>query len=66
MSTRIIIRNHAIGDTLTAKPEFGNVHDPYAVAVITPDDVVVGHLPRNISTLCHLFLMMGVSTMGVA
>ena len=50
------IWNHAIGDTLTAKPEFGNVHDPYAVAVVTPDDVVVGHLPRNISTLCHLFL----------
>lgn len=50
------IWNYAIGDTLTAKPEFGNVHDPYAVAVVTSDDVVVGHLPRNISTLCHLLL----------
>ena len=50
------IWNYTIGDTLTAKPEFGNVHGPYAVAVVTPDDVVVGHLPRNISSLCHLFL----------
>ena len=50
------IWNPAIGDTLLAKPEFGNSHDPYAVAVVTSDDIVVGHLPRNISTLCHIFL----------
>ena len=37
--------NPATGDTLTAKPEFGNPHDPYAVAVVTSDDTVVGHLP---------------------
>lgn len=45
-----------IGETLMAKPEFGNAHDPYAVAVVTLDDTIVGHLPRNISTLCHVFL----------
>ena len=27
-----------IGETLMAKPEFGNAHDPYAVAVATVDD----------------------------
>ena len=48
--------NPCIGDTLLAKPEFGNLHDPYAVAVVTSNDTIVGHLPRNISTLCHIFL----------
>ena len=36
--------------------EYGNVHDIYAVAVTRGEDIVVGHLPRNISTPCHLFL----------
>ena len=31
-----------IGETLTTKPKFGNPHDPYAVAVVTSDDTVVG------------------------
>ena len=44
------------GETLTTKPEFGNLHDPYFVAVVTSDDTVVGHLPRTISTFCHIFL----------
>ena len=30
----------------------------YAVSVIR-DDVIVGHLPRNISTPCHMFLRFG-------
>ena len=44
---------------LLAKAEFGNVHDPYAVAVVSRSatDTVLGHLPRNISTLCHIFLI---------
>lgn len=51
-----------IGDSLTTEPEFRNIHDPYAVAVVNSTasgDTVVGHLPRNISTLCHLFLRRG-------
>ena len=48
--------NPTIGNTLTAKPEFGNPHDPYVVAVVTADDTLVGHLPRNTSTLCHILL----------
>ena len=38
--------------------EHGNIHDIYAVAV-TREDIAVGHLPRNISTPCHLFLRKG-------
>ena len=50
-----------IGETLTAKPECGNAHDSYAVAVATVDDTIIGHLPWNISTLglCHIFLQWG-------
>lgn len=47
-----------IGETLLAQAEFGNVHDPYAVAVVRlsgSTDTIVGHLPRNISTLYHIF-----------
>ena len=45
-----------IGDYLACKPEFSNLHDPYAVAVVTMNDVMVGHLPRRISTVSRLFL----------
>ena len=47
-----------MGKELQCKIEHGNVHDIYAVAVIQ-EDIVVGHLPRNISTPCHLFLCKG-------
>lgn len=51
------IWNPSIGETLLGKPEFGNIHDPYAVAVVSSTvDTIVGHLPRNISTMCHIFL----------
>ena len=43
------------GEDLACKPEFGNLHHPYAVAVVTANDVTVGHLPRCISTVSHLF-----------
>ena len=43
-------------ERLTTKAEFGNPHDPYTIATVTSDDTVVGHLPRTISTLCHIFL----------
>ena len=52
------IWNPFIGEELQCKMEHGNVHDMYAVAV-TREDIVVGHLPRNISTPCHLFLRRG-------
>ena len=29
-----------IEETLKTKPEFGNPHDPYAVAVVTSDDTI--------------------------
>ena len=38
----------AVGSTLSCRQERFNPHDSYAVAVIK-DDVVVGHVPRNIS-----------------
>ena len=40
---------------LTCQRECGNTEDPYAVAVLK-DDVVVGHIPRKISTMCSMFL----------
>ena len=52
------IWNPFIGEELQCKMEHGNIHDIYAVAV-TREDIVVGHLPRNISTPCHLFLRKG-------
>ena len=56
--------NPNIGEQLHCKMEHGNIHDMYAVArvvAVTRDreDIVVGHLPRNISTPCHLFLRKG-------
>ena len=54
------IWNPFIGEELQCKMEHGNIHDIYAVAV-TREDIVVGHLPRHISTPCHLFLRKGGS-----
>ena len=36
-------------------PGSDNPHNPYAVAV-RKESLVVGHIPRNISTVCSLFL----------
>ena len=44
-----------IGETLSCRRETDNLMDPYAVAVIKAG-VVVGHIPRTISTLCSMFL----------
>ena len=50
---------------MVSQLEFGNVHDSYAVAVCKPGSSTsisssslstVGHVPRNISTLCHFFI----------
>ena len=51
-----------IGEELSCQREDGNVQDMYAVAVIKElrgRKAVVGHLPRQISMVCHLFLRKG-------
>ena len=58
--------NPNIGEQLNCKMEHGNIHDMYAVAVTRDqEDIVVGHLPRNISTPCHLFLRKGGNVLCV-
>ena len=44
-----------IGERLHYEREAGNVHDLYAVAVVK-SGVVVGHVPRKMSSVCSLFL----------
>ena len=45
----------AINEVLACAQENENPHDPYAVAV-KKGSLVVGHVPRNISAVCSLFL----------
>ena len=49
-----------IGKTLQCRRESGKSHDSHAVATIE-NDAVVGHIPRNISVPCDLFLSRGGS-----
>lgn len=44
------------GEILTCKNEFGNIVDPYAVAVVSSSDTIVGHVPRSISAVCYFFI----------
>ena len=63
----------SVGEILSCKPESGNIHDLYAVAVhrrdrdnITTDsDCIVGHVSRSISAVCCLFLRRGTITCEV-
>ena len=48
----------AIDEELVCRPERGNAHDWYAVAVMK-NDLVVGHLPRKFSGLYTLFIRRG-------
>ena len=51
-----------VGEELQCQREVGNIHDIYAVSVVKTirrRDTIVGHLPRQISTICHLFLRKG-------
>ena len=50
-----VIWEAAVGQVLPCQRERGNVHDPYAVAIVERG-VVVGHVPRAISSVCYLFL----------
>lgn len=45
----------SIGEKLTCQKELNNVHDPYCVGVIRRG-LTVGHVPREISAVCSLFL----------
>ena len=47
--------NAVVGETMECKREIDNIKDRYAVAVIKNEEIV-GHLPRNISRVCSLFL----------
>ena len=51
-----------IGEELSCSRELGNSHDPYAVAVkkeIEGEERFVGHVPRQISAICSLFIRRG-------
>lgn len=45
-----------LGEALICELEFGNIHDPYAVALTKSSTGTAGHIPRNISALCHFFV----------
>ena len=46
------------GEILTCARETVNLHDHFAVKVLRAG-VIVGHLPKKISTICSLFLSKG-------
>ena len=48
-----------IGECLHCKQERNNVEDRYALAVCKSLDVMVGHMPRNISCLWSAFIRRG-------
>ena len=48
----------AIGEVLVCEREPHNVEDRYAIAV-KKDETVIGHLPRNLSRVCSLFIRRG-------
>ena len=50
-----VVWNPVIGETLICKPEFGNIHDPFAVDVCKGVEIV-GQVCRRISPLCYFFL----------
>ena len=45
-----------LGERRVCKNELGNPRDLYAVAVCKAEDEIVRHLPRNISTMCSIFI----------
>ena len=56
------IWSSSISKELQCQWEVGNIHDIYAVSVVKTIDrrnTFVGHLPRQTSTICHLFLRKG-------
>ena len=60
---RLRIWDPVVGELL-CRAEFVNIHDPYATAVLKmglglADAVTIGHVPRNISAVCHCFMRNG-------
>ena len=55
MSKYKAIWDAALGEQLRCQREPTNPHDAYSVAVLK-SGVVVGHVPRRISSVCSLFL----------
>ena len=55
-----------IGETLSCKREPSNVVDKDAIAIMRPDsygkDVIVGHMPENVSKCCSMFLTLPNTT----
>ena len=49
-----------IGEELQFQRKLGNSHDSFSVAVMK-NDVIVGHMPRKISSVCSIFLLHGGS-----
>jgi len=47
-----------IDEEFLCKREDGNRFDPFAVAVCN-DDIVIGHVPRKISSVCLLYIRQG-------
>ena len=45
-----------LGKVLQCSYKIGDAHDPYAVKVMK-DDTTVGHLPKEISFTCSLFII---------
>ena len=45
----------SISKELSTQPESDNVFDKFAVAVLK-DNIIVGHIPREISRICWYFL----------
>ena len=50
-----------LGEELQCFCEIGSIHDLYAVKVVKTGMGTVGHLPKEISMPCHLFLRKGGS-----
>ena len=48
------IWSSVLDEELPCQRENGNISDPFAVGVLK-DGVLVGHVPRKISSVCSLF-----------
>ena len=53
-----------MGEELTAEREPGNSEDPFAVR-LKRDGETVGHVPREISKICWMFIRWGFLTAEV-
>ena len=54
MFAKLLCSPH-VGEALLCYLEFGNILGLlYAVSVITGGDVVIGHVPRKMSSICYI------------